>query len=103
MESNDQTPAKLSRRDAVRLGAGLAAGPVLLAAGGPALGQQPPAGPAASSVPPAVRNPLTEYPKPPFKKQQQEPPGLASKMDPRPDHGETELQGLRPAAPAARR
>jgi len=28
------------------------------------------------------------YPKPPFKEQQQPWPGLASKMDPRPDHGE---------------
>src|SRR5438128_2394121 len=34
-----------------------------------------------------------QYPKPPFPKQQQEWPGLASKMDPRPDHGETSYKG----------
>ncbi|HBZ15399.1 SDR family oxidoreductase [Pantoea sp. NPDC088449] len=34
-----------------------------------------------------------EYPVPPFKKQQQPMPGLASKMDPRPDHGETSYRG----------
>src|SRR5436305_115413 len=36
----------------------------------------------------AEQNPATEYPKPPFAKQQQPWPGLASRMDPRPDHGE---------------
>ena len=33
------------------------------------------------------------YPKPPFKEQQQPWPGLASKMDPRPDHGEKSYKG----------
>src|SRR5919199_5790101 len=32
-------------------------------------------------------------PKPPFKEQTQPWPGLASKMDPRPDHGETSYKG----------
>jgi NAD(P)-dependent dehydrogenase (short-subunit alcohol dehydrogenase family) len=41
----------------------------------------------------ALRNPLTAYPKPPFKHQPQDPPGLASKMEPRPDHGETSYKG----------
>jgi hypothetical protein len=36
-----------------------------------------------------------QYPKPPFPRQYQEPPGLASKMTPRPDHGETTYQGNR--------
>ncbi|MFZ4212859.1 NAD(P)-dependent dehydrogenase, partial [Pantoea endophytica] len=37
---------------------------------------------------------ITEtYPVPPFKKQTQPMPGLASKMDPRPDHGETSYRG----------
>ena len=40
-----------------------------------------------------MQNPLNEYPKPPFKKQQQESPGLAMKMEPRPDHGETSYKG----------
>jgi NAD(P)-dependent dehydrogenase (short-subunit alcohol dehydrogenase family) len=38
-------------------------------------------------------NPVTEYPKPPFPEQQQEWPGLVSKMTPRPDHGEKSYQG----------
>lgn len=36
-----------------------------------------------------------QYPKPPFPRQHQEPPGLANKMTPRPDHGETTYQGNR--------
>ena len=38
-------------------------------------------------------DPVSEYPKPPFAKQQQEWPGLAGKMDPRPDHGEKSYRG----------
>lgn len=38
-------------------------------------------------------NPLNKYPKPPFVKQPQEVPGLASKMDPIPDHGEKSYKG----------
>src|SRR3954454_24446717 len=40
-----------------------------------------------------LRNPVDKYPKPPYKKQSQPWPGLASKMDPRPDHGETSYKG----------
>jgi hypothetical protein len=36
-----------------------------------------------------LQNPADMYPKPPYKKQSQPWPGLASRMDPRPDHGET--------------
>ena len=39
------------------------------------------------------KNPLTAYPAPPFPKQQQPWPGLTSKMNPRPDHGETSYKG----------
>ncbi|MDQ3187187.1 MAG: SDR family oxidoreductase [Pseudomonadota bacterium] len=39
------------------------------------------------------QDPTTQYPVPPFRPQQQEPPGLASKMEPRPDHGETTYRG----------
>src|SRR3982074_493667 len=39
------------------------------------------------------RNPVDKYPKPPYKKQSQPWPGLASKMDPKPDHGETSYRG----------
>ncbi len=41
----------------------------------------------------AIENPVKKYPKPPFPEQQQEWPGLASKMDPVPDHGETSYVG----------
>jgi len=40
-----------------------------------------------------LADPRTRYPKPPFKKQKQDPPGLALKMEPRPDHGEKSYQG----------
>src|SRR3982075_2718344 len=40
-----------------------------------------------------LRNPITKYPRPPFKKQSQPWPGLASKMDPKPDHGEESYKG----------
>jgi NAD(P)-dependent dehydrogenase (short-subunit alcohol dehydrogenase family) len=40
-----------------------------------------------------LRDPTTKYPKPPFNKQSQPWPGLASKMEPRPDHGETSYRG----------
>src|SRR5262245_7311376 len=38
-------------------------------------------------------NPTTAYPKPPFRRQPQDAPGLASKMNPRPDHGEKTYRG----------
>lgn len=38
-------------------------------------------------------DPKERYPKPPFKEQSQEWPGLASKMNPKPDHGETSYKG----------
>jgi len=40
-----------------------------------------------------MNDPTTKYPTPPFQKQSQPWPGLASKMDPRPDHGETSYKG----------
>ncbi len=40
-----------------------------------------------------LQNPTTKYPKPPYPKQSQPWPGLASKMDPRPDHGESSYRG----------
>ncbi|WP_394351961.1 SDR family oxidoreductase [Rhodocytophaga rosea] len=41
----------------------------------------------------ALTDPTTLYPKPPFKSQSQPWPGLASKMDPVPDHGEKSYKG----------
>lgn len=79
---------QISRRQAMHgLGTGLAtvvAAPVLAAPGG-ALTNAP--------EPQALVDPTTKYAKPPFKRQPQPWPGLASKMDPRPDHGETSYKG----------
>lgn len=38
-------------------------------------------------------NPVSRYPRPPYPRQPQKPPGLAGKMRPRPDHGETSYHG----------
>jgi NAD(P)-dependent dehydrogenase (short-subunit alcohol dehydrogenase family) len=40
-----------------------------------------------------IQDPRQQYPKPPFPKQPQSAPGLAAKMDPKPDHGETSYKG----------
>jgi NAD(P)-dependent dehydrogenase (short-subunit alcohol dehydrogenase family) len=86
MEPND-LDEKLSRRDAMQSVAGLVAAPVLLA-GGLTSAQEKNMEPKSE-----LRNPRDLYPKPPFKRQHQEPPGLASKMEPRPDHGEKSYKG----------
>ncbi|GHD16516.1 SDR family oxidoreductase [Tianweitania populi] len=52
-----------------------------------------PAAAAASTPAEALQDPTTKYPKPPFPAQTQEWPGLASKMDPKPDHGEESYKG----------
>ncbi|QFP76711.1 SDR family oxidoreductase [Deinococcus sp. AJ005] len=41
-----------------------------------------------------MRDPQTQYPRPPFPKQPQNAPGLAEKMDPTPDHGEDSYVGF---------
>jgi len=46
-----------------------------------------------SSKAATMENPTTKYPKPPFEKQSQPFPGLAGKMNPKPDHGETSYKG----------
>lgn len=43
--------------------------------------------------PAGPRDPRTKYPQPPFRQQSQPWPGLASQMDPRPDHGEESYHG----------
>ncbi len=40
-----------------------------------------------------LESPTKKYPRPPFAKQPQEVPGLASKMNPIPDHGEESYKG----------
>jgi NAD(P)-dependent dehydrogenase (short-subunit alcohol dehydrogenase family) len=42
---------------------------------------------------PHVQDPTTQYPRPPFPPQTQPWPGLAGKMNPRPDHGEKSYRG----------
>ena len=80
------TEKKLSRRKAIGgLGAGLAA--VVLSPGTYAH-----AAPYAADGDVLV-NPVTKYPKPPFKGQSQPWPGLAGRMDPVPDHGEKSYKG----------
>jgi len=39
------------------------------------------------------KNPIDLYPRPPFQRQEQHWPGLASRMNPKPDHGETTYHG----------
>ncbi|WP_375436163.1 SDR family oxidoreductase [uncultured Hymenobacter sp.] len=79
---------KFSRRQVINgLGASLAAAaiaPVLSVEGAPT---------DADSAPDALLDPTKTYPKPPFKGQSQPWPGLASQMDPRPDHGEKSYKG----------
>ena len=75
----------LSRRQVIGgLGSGIAAAAVT-----PAFGQNTTAGSTAQPV----QDPTSKYPKPPYKFIKQPWPGLASKMDPRPDHGETSYKG----------
>lgn len=69
------------------LGAGLAAAAITPVFAAP--GVEAP----AEAAPVPLTNPVSKYPKPPFKGQSQPFPGLASQMDPRPDHGETSYKG----------
>jgi NAD(P)-dependent dehydrogenase (short-subunit alcohol dehydrogenase family) len=82
MESKN--PKETTRRDFLKAGDGFAATPLLFPCS-QALAQP--------SAPATLGNPHDKYPKPPFRRPPQEPPGLASKMDPRPDHGETSYKG----------
>ena len=60
-------------------------------AAGPQAANQPSTSNASNE--PAMDDPRTKYPKPPFKEQTQPWPGLARKMDPQPDHGEKSYRG----------
>jgi NAD(P)-dependent dehydrogenase (short-subunit alcohol dehydrogenase family) len=87
---DDREREALSRRQMVG-GVGIG---VAVAAAGPALAQQQ--GRVAANSPaaePAIEDPRSKYPKPPFNKQTQPWPGLARNMDPKPDHGETSYRG----------
>ena len=69
--------------------AAVSAAPALAQSATPVVAQAAP----TVSTPKPLQDPRTMYPKPPFNKQMQPWPGLASKMDPRPDHGETSYKG----------
>jgi NAD(P)-dependent dehydrogenase (short-subunit alcohol dehydrogenase family) len=69
-----------------RMGAGITG--AAIAAAIPGEGQASSGGTAAPFVDPTMK-----YPKPPYAGQSQPWPGLASKMNPRPDHGETSYKG----------
>jgi NAD(P)-dependent dehydrogenase (short-subunit alcohol dehydrogenase family) len=88
MDRSDDPTRAASRRNALGLlGAGLATAPVLMTA------QAQPGGNERGRRPPPLVDPRTAYPRPPFPPQEQEWPGLASHMQPRPDHGERSYVG----------
>jgi hypothetical protein len=68
-------------------------GGLFLAAAGSAFAQQETPSRSQAAEPAFLPDFPTEYPRPPFPKQAQPWPGLASKMTPRPDHGETSYRG----------
>jgi NAD(P)-dependent dehydrogenase (short-subunit alcohol dehydrogenase family) len=79
---------KIPRRKAIAsLGTGLA-----LMTAGSALGR-PIVNGVSDERPSGLEDPVSKYPKPPFNEQSQPWPGLASKMDPVPDHGEKTYKG----------
>lgn len=92
MNSNDRFDDGPSRRGIVTgVTTGLAVG---LASGASAqTSNQAAAPPATRPGEVLMKDPVHEYPKPPFPKQHQEWPGLTSKMTPRPDHGEQSYKG----------
>ena len=81
----------VNRRDAVSLvGVGLAS---LVSNPGRAEDQSSAQSSRGATEPVRKDSPLTKYPKPPFSEQTQPWPGLAGKMSPKPDHGETSYKG----------
>jgi NAD(P)-dependent dehydrogenase (short-subunit alcohol dehydrogenase family) len=86
MSSSDER--SVSRRQVVR-----ATGAALAAAALPASGRANESRGNQPMVQQDLIDPTSRYPKPPFKRQSQPWPGLASQMDPPPDHGETSYKG----------
>ncbi len=83
MDSNEKN--HMPRRQVVG-----AAGYALAASAAPTLADGAAAAPQAAET---LQDPTTKYPKPPYPKQSQPWPGLAGKMEPKPDHGETSYRG----------
>ena len=94
MKTKDDTMTTSRRQFVSGVTAGLAA-----ALATPAFAQQGAAASGSRADTPGRRgqsskqDPTTQYRHPPFPPQQQDPPGLTGKMDPRPDHGETSYRG----------
>jgi NAD(P)-dependent dehydrogenase (short-subunit alcohol dehydrogenase family) len=85
----DEANKSVSRRQAVGMvGMGIATTVASTAAG-----QQPPAAGGSGPSQATKDDPRSKYPKPPFQEQTQPWPGLAGKMNPKPDHGETSYRG----------
>ena len=82
MASEDSNSGRRGLMGAVGLG-------MAAAAAHTALGATAPEG----AMPAPTEDPTSKYPRPPFPEQHQPWPGLASKMQPRPDHGETSYKG----------
>jgi len=72
------------------LGSGIAAAAFGQEAGGSGSGNS---GKMYAATAEPVEDPTSKYPKPPYKFERQPWPGLASKMDPPPDHGEKSYKG----------
>ena len=85
--TDDET--RMSRRGMV----GSAAGAVAAVAAIPAAAQGTAGAPGAATGPAERPDPRTRFPKPPFREQSQPWPGLATRMEPKPDHGETSYRG----------
>lgn len=83
------SPSGITRRTMVS-GAGMA---LAAAAADTASAASAAAGTAAKDTGVKMDDPRSKYPKPPFPSQEQPFPGLASKMDPKPDHGEESYKG----------
>ncbi len=90
-QQNEQTNKEekgISRRTVIGgLGATLAASLAAPVFGSPTTKGQ------NSPPPEGLSDPTTKYVKPPFQSQSQPWPGLASQMNPKPDHGETSYKG----------
>ncbi len=64
-----------------------------VAAAGPTIAQDADRPDRRSNSELKMENPVSKYPRPPFRKQTQPWPGLARDMDPKPDHGENTYFG----------
>ncbi|MCC2956153.1 SDR family oxidoreductase [Massilia sp. IC2-477] len=90
MDSENKKPVDAPAPSRRRFVSTVATGIAASAAAVPALAQQS----EGSQPPPGrAREAAARYPAPPFPNQQQPWPGLAAKMTPRPDHGETTYRG----------